>query len=89
MLVSCAGGLLVMVATATLRVRLPRAIPENACIGVCGLNRMPSLYGATAVLLLAITLVMGLFHYIASMKAGTERWSLSLDSAIAADRRVL
>lgn len=56
--------------------RLQLAIPENSFLTPVGFNRMLSLYGATAVFLFAVPLVLGLFYYVAPLQVGARGTAL-------------
>ncbi len=56
--------------------RLQLAIPENTFLTPVGFNRMLSLYGATAVFLFAVPLVLGLFYYVAPLQVGARGTAL-------------
>ncbi len=56
--------------------RLQLAIPENTFLTPVAFNRMLSLYGATAVFLFAVPLVLGLFYYVAPLQVGARGTAL-------------
>ena len=64
------GGALGLIELLLMRLQL--AIPNNTFLSPVTFNRMLSGYGATAVFLFAIPLVMGLFYYIAPLQVGAR-----------------
>jgi heme/copper-type cytochrome/quinol oxidase subunit 1 len=56
--------------------RLQLAIPENTFLTPVAFNRMLSMYGATAIFLFAIPLVLGLFYYVAPLQVGARGTAL-------------
>ena len=56
--------------------RLQLAIPENTFLSPVAFNRMLSLYGATAIFLFALPLVVGLFYYVAPLQIGARGTAL-------------
>jgi len=59
-----------------LLMRLQLAIPENTFLSPVVFNRMLSLYGASAIFLFAIPLVLGLFYYVAPLQIGSRGTAL-------------
>ncbi len=56
--------------------RLQLAIPENSFLEPVTFNRMLSLYGATAIFLFALPLIIGLFQYIVPLQIGARGTAL-------------
>jgi heme/copper-type cytochrome/quinol oxidase subunit 1 len=56
--------------------RLQLAVPENTFLTPVAFNRMLSMYGATAIFLFAIPLVLGLFYYVAPLQIGARGTAL-------------
>ena len=56
--------------------RLQLAIPENTFLTPVAFNRMLSLYGATAIFLFALPLVLGLFYYLVPLQIGARGTAL-------------
>jgi cytochrome c oxidase subunit I len=75
-LMTGAGGFLVIAAIELLLMRLQLAIPENTFLTPVAFNRMLSLYGTTGIFFFAIPLVMGLFLYIAPLQIGARGTAL-------------
>ncbi|HEU4392703.1 MAG TPA: cbb3-type cytochrome c oxidase subunit I [Solirubrobacterales bacterium] len=75
-LLSGALGFLFIALVELLLMRLQLAIPENTFLSPVAFNRMLSLYGATAVFLFALPLVLGLFYYVAPLQIGARRTAL-------------
>lgn len=69
-------GFLFVAAIQLLLMRLQLAIPENTFLSPETFNRMLSLYGATAIFLFAIPLVLGLFYYLAPLQIGARGTAL-------------
>ena len=69
-------GFLVLAVLQLLLMRLQLAIPENSFLTPVTFNRMLSNYGATAVFLFAIPLVLGLFYYVAPLQIGARGTAL-------------
>jgi heme/copper-type cytochrome/quinol oxidase subunit 1 len=67
-------GFLFVAAIELLVMRLQLAIPENTFLSPVAFNRMLSMYGATAVFLFAVPLVVGFFHYLVPLQIGA-RWT--------------
>jgi heme/copper-type cytochrome/quinol oxidase subunit 1 len=69
-------GFLFVALLELLLMRLQLAIPDNTFLTPVGFNRMLSNYGATAVFLFAIPLVLGLFYYVAPLQIGARGTAL-------------
>ncbi len=69
-------GFLFIALIELLLMRLQLAIPENTFLSPVAFNRMLSDYGATAVFLFAIPLVLGLFYYVAPLQIGARGTAL-------------
>jgi heme/copper-type cytochrome/quinol oxidase subunit 1 len=69
-------GFLFIAAVELILMRLQLAIPENSFLTPVAFNRMLSLYGATAVFLFAIPLVLGFFYYVAPLQIGARGTAL-------------
>ena len=67
-------GFLFVAMIELLLMRLQLAIPENTFLSPVAFNRMLSMYGATAVFLFAVPLVVGFFHYVVPLQIGA-RWT--------------
>jgi cytochrome c oxidase subunit 1 len=75
-MIVAALGFLFIALVELLLMRLQLAIPENTFLTPVTFNRMLSLYGATAIFLFAIPLVLGLFYYVAPLQAGARGTAL-------------
>jgi heme/copper-type cytochrome/quinol oxidase subunit 1 len=75
-LVVGALGFLFIALVELVLMRLQLAIPENTFLTPVAFNRMLSLYGATAIFLFAIPLVLGLFYYVAPLQVGARGTAL-------------
>jgi cytochrome c oxidase subunit 1 len=69
-------GFLFIALVELLLMRLQLAIPENTFLTPVTFNRMLSHYGATAVFLFAIPLVLGFFYYAAPLQIGARGTAL-------------
>ncbi|HET7486032.1 MAG TPA: cbb3-type cytochrome c oxidase subunit I [Solirubrobacterales bacterium] len=69
-------GFLFIAVVELLLMRLQLAVPENSLLTPVTFNRMLSLYGATAIFLFAIPLVLGLFYYLAPLQVGAQGTAL-------------
>ena len=69
-------GFLFIALVELLLMRLQLAIPENTFLSPVNFNRMLSLYGASAVFLFAIPLVLGFFYYAAPLQIGARGTAL-------------
>ena len=69
-------GFLFIALVELLLMRLQLAIPENTFLSPVAFNRMLSLYGATAIFLFAIPLVLGLFYYVVPLQIGARGTAL-------------
>jgi heme/copper-type cytochrome/quinol oxidase subunit 1 len=75
-LIGGALGFLFIALLQLLLMRLQLAIPDNTFLSPVNFNRMLSNYGATAVFLFAIPLVLGLFYYVAPLQVGARGTAL-------------
>jgi cytochrome c oxidase subunit 1 len=75
-LIGGALGFLFIALIELLLMRLQLAIPENTFLSSQTFNRLLSLYGATAIFLFAIPLVLGLFYYLVPLQIGSRRTAL-------------
>ena len=75
-LISAALGFLFIALVELLLMRLQLAIPENTFLSPVTFNRMLSLYGATAIFLVAVPLVLGFFYYVAPLQIGARGTTL-------------
>jgi cytochrome c oxidase subunit I len=75
-MVVAALGFLFVALIELLLMRLQLAIPENTFLTPVTFNRMLSLYGATAIFLFALPLVLGLFYYVAPLQIGARGTAL-------------
>jgi cytochrome c oxidase subunit 1 len=69
-------GFLFVALVEMLLMRLQLAIPENTFLSPVTFNRMLSDYGATAVFLFAIPLVLGFFYYVTPLQIGARGTAL-------------
>lgn len=69
-------GFLFIALVELLLIRLQLAIPENTFLSPETFNRMLSLYGATAIFLFAIPLILGLFYYLTPLQIGARGTAL-------------
>jgi heme/copper-type cytochrome/quinol oxidase subunit 1 len=69
-------GFLFLALVELLLMRLQLAIPENTFLTPVDFNRMLSMYGATAIFLFAIPLVLGLYYYLAPLQIGARGTAL-------------
>lgn len=69
-------GFLFIALVEMLLMRLQLAVPENSFLTPVAFNRMLSVYGATAVFLFAIPLVLGFFYYLAPLQIGARGTAL-------------
>jgi heme/copper-type cytochrome/quinol oxidase subunit 1 len=76
LLVCTALGFLFIALVELLLMRLQLAIPENTFLSPVGFNRMLSMYGATAIFLFALPLVLGLFYYLVPLQIGARGTAL-------------
>lgn len=75
-LICGALGFLFIAAVELVLMRLQLLVPENTFLSPVAFNRMLSLYGATAVFLFAIPLVLGFFYYVAPLQIGARGTAL-------------
>jgi cytochrome c oxidase subunit 1 len=75
-LIGGALGFLFIALVELLLMRLQLAIPENSFLSPVNFNRMLSMYGATAIFLFAIPLVLGFFYYVAPLQIGARGTAL-------------
>ncbi len=76
LMIGGALGFLFIALIELLLMRLQLAIPNNTFLSPVTFNRMLSGYGATAVFLFAIPLVLGLFYYVAPLQVGARGTAL-------------
>jgi heme/copper-type cytochrome/quinol oxidase subunit 1 len=69
-------GFLFLAVIELLLMRLQLVIPDNTFLSPVTFNRMLSAYGATAIFLFAIPLVIGLFYYVAPLQIGARGTAL-------------
>jgi len=69
-------GFLFVALVELLLMRLQLAIPENTFLSPVVFNRILSLYGATAIFLFAIPLVLGFFYYVVPLQIGARGTAL-------------
>jgi heme/copper-type cytochrome/quinol oxidase subunit 1 len=75
-MIVAALGFLFLAVVELLLIRLQLAIPDNTFLNPVTYNRMLSGYGATAIFLFAIPLVLGLFYYVAPLQIGARGTAL-------------
>ncbi|HEX5984342.1 MAG TPA: cbb3-type cytochrome c oxidase subunit I [Solirubrobacterales bacterium] len=75
-LICGALGFLFIALVELVLMRLQLLIPENTFLSPVAFNRMLSLYGATAIFLFALPLVLGLFYYVAPLQIGARGTAL-------------
>jgi heme/copper-type cytochrome/quinol oxidase subunit 1 len=75
-LICGALGFLFIAALELLLMRFQLLVPENTFLSPVGFNRMLSLYGATAIFLFAIPLVLGVFYYVTPLQIGARGTAL-------------
>jgi cytochrome c oxidase subunit I len=75
-LITASLGFLAIAVLLMLLMRLQLAIPENSFLSPVTFNRILSTYGATAVFLFAIPLVLGSFYYAAPLQIGARGTAL-------------
>lgn len=75
-LICGALGFLFIALVELLLMRIQLLVPENTFLSPVGFNRMLSLYGASAIFLFALPLVMGLFYYVAPLQIGARGTAL-------------
>lgn len=75
-LITGALGFLFMAAVELVLMRLQLAVPENTFMPPVTFNRILSLYGATAIFLVAIPLALGFFYYVAPLQIGARGTAL-------------
>jgi heme/copper-type cytochrome/quinol oxidase subunit 1 len=75
-LIAAALGFLFIALVELLLMRLQLAIPENTFLDPVTFNRMLSLYGATAIFLVAMPLALGFFYYVAPLQIGARGTAL-------------
>jgi len=56
--------------------RIQLLVPENTFLSPVAFNRMLSLYGATAIFLFALPLVIGIFYYVTPLQIGARGTAL-------------
>ena len=75
-LIAASLGFLLPALIELLMMRLQLAIPENSFLEPVTFNRMLSLYGATAIFLFALPLIIGFFQYIVPLQIGARGTAL-------------
>ena len=75
-LIAASLGFLLPALIELLLMRLQLAIPENSFLEPVTFNRMLSLYGATAIFLFALPLIIGFFQYIVPLQIGARGTAL-------------
>jgi heme/copper-type cytochrome/quinol oxidase subunit 1 len=75
-LICGALGFLFLALIELVLMRLQLLVPENAFLDPVSFNRVLSLYGATALFLFALPLVLGLFYYVAPLQIGARGTAL-------------
>lgn len=75
-LITAALGFLFIALVELLLMRLQLAVPENTFLSPATFNRLLSLYGATAILLFAVPLALGIFHYVVPLQIGARATAL-------------
>jgi heme/copper-type cytochrome/quinol oxidase subunit 1 len=75
-LITGALGFLFIALVELLLMRLQLAVPENTFLDPVTFNRVLSLYGATALFLVALPLALGFFYYVAPLQIGARGTAL-------------
>lgn len=75
-LITGAFGFLFLALLEICLMRLQLVIPENGLLSPVTFNRLLSAYGATAIFLFALPLVIGLFYYVAPLQVGARGTAL-------------
>ena len=75
-LICGALGFLFLALIELVLMRLQLLVPENSFLDPVSFNRVLSLYGATALFLFALPLVLGLFYYVAPLQIGARGTAL-------------
>ena len=75
-LICGALGFLFIALVELVLMRIQLLVPENTFLSPVGFNRMLSLYGASAIFLFALPLVIGLFYYVAPLQIGARGTAL-------------
>jgi cytochrome c oxidase subunit I len=75
-LVCGALGFLFLALVELVLMRIQLLVPENTFLSPVAFNRMLSLYGATAIFLFALPLVIGIFYYVTPLQIGARGTAL-------------
>ena len=75
-LISAAFGSAFLAAVELVLVRLQLAVPENAFLTAVQFDRLLSVYGATAIFLFALPLIIGLLYYVTPLQIGSRGTAL-------------
>jgi cytochrome c oxidase subunit 1 len=75
-LICGALGFLFIALVELVLMRIQLLVPENTFLSPVGFNRMLSLYGATAIFLFALPLVVGIFYYVTPLQIGARGTAL-------------
>jgi heme/copper-type cytochrome/quinol oxidase subunit 1 len=75
-LICGALGFLFIALVELVLMRIQLLVPENTFLSPVGFNRMLSLYGASAIFLFALPLVIGLFYYVTPLQIGARGTAL-------------
>jgi cytochrome c oxidase subunit 1 len=75
-LICGALGFLFIALVELVLLRIQLLVPENTFLSPVGFNRMLSLYGATAIFLFALPLVIGIFYYVTPLQIGARGTAL-------------
>lgn len=75
-LICGALGFLFLALVELILMRIQLLVPENSFLSPVGFNRMLSLYGASAIFLFALPLVIGLFYYVTPLQIGARGTAL-------------
>lgn len=75
-LICGALGFLFIALVELILMRIQLLVPENTFLSPVAFNRMLSLYGASAIFLFALPLVIGLFYYVAPLQIGARGTAL-------------
>jgi cytochrome c oxidase subunit I len=75
-LICGALGFLFLALVELVLMRIQLLVPENTFLSPVAFNRMLSLYGATAIFLFALPLVIGIFYYVTPLQIGARGTAL-------------
>jgi cytochrome c oxidase subunit I len=75
-LICGALGFLFLALVELVLMRIQLLVPENTFLSPVAFNRMLSLYGASAIFLFALPLVIGLFYYVTPLQIGARGTAL-------------